>query len=501
MPATRALTPVRRAPVRILGADGRPLAPAAADYFTRRRVLASYDAAQTTNDNTRHWSRADALSADAALTPGIRRTIRNRARYEVANNSYAKGIVLTLANDTMGTGPRLQLLSDDRDANQRVEEAFENWCLATGLARKLRTMRMARAVDGESLALLVTNPNVRHDVQLDVRLIECDRLAEPGMAYGAENVDGVLLDEYGNPRAYRILRSHPGNALGLASTTLYDEFAADYVIHDFRPDRPEQRRGVSELCPALALFANLRRWTLAVLAAAEAAADFAGVVYTEGAPNDQTETEGEPWETIDLERNTFTTLPYGYKLTQIKAEQPTTVYDAFSKALINEIARCLNMPFNVAACNSAGYNYASGRLDYQVYFRSIKVDQSWYEGAALDRILRAWLAEAMFVPGLIPTDWILQGFGLPRHQWFWDGTEHVDPAKEAQAQERRLKNRTTNLSLEYARQGRDWETELRQSLVEEARENEMRAELGLPPRQAAAPTVPDPADQPDEEDA
>ena len=42
-------------------------------------------------------------------------------------------------------------------------------------------------------------------------------------------------------------------------------------------------------------------------------------------------------------------------------------------------------------------------------------------------------------------------------QWFWNGHEHVDPAKEANAQATRLKNHTTTLAVEYARQGRDWE--------------------------------------------
>ena len=50
---------------------------------------------------------------DAAAGPEVRRTLRNRARYEVANNSYARGIVLTLANDVIGTGPRLQMLLGD----------------------------------------------------------------------------------------------------------------------------------------------------------------------------------------------------------------------------------------------------------------------------------------------------------------------------------------------------------------------------------------------------
>ena len=62
------------------------------------------------------------------------------------------------------------------------------------------------------------------------------------------------------------------------------------------------------------------------------------------------------------------------------------------------------------------------------------------------------------------------------HQWFWDGMDHVDPAKEANAQATRLQNHTTTLAYEYARQGRDWESELRQRAKEVALMNE----LGLP---------------------
>jgi len=67
-------------------------------------IRARFDSAQTNADNRRHWANADGLSANAAANPEVRRILRNRARYEVANNSYARGIVLTLANDVIGTG-------------------------------------------------------------------------------------------------------------------------------------------------------------------------------------------------------------------------------------------------------------------------------------------------------------------------------------------------------------------------------------------------------------
>ena len=176
---------------------------------------------------------------------------------------------------------------------------------------------------------------------------------------------------------------------------------------------------------------------------------------------------------IELERNMLLTMPGGWKMSQIEPMQPATTYSEFKKEILNEIARCLNMPFNIAAGNSSGYNYASGRLDHQTYFKSIRVDQAHIGAVILDRVLEAWMREAILVSDLLPLP--LRTMNDLPHQWFWDGVEHVDPAKEANAQQTRLKNNTTTLAHEYARQGKDWEAELRQS----AREKTLMKELGL----------------------
>ena len=67
-----------------------------------------------------------------------------------------------------------------------------------------------------------------------------------------------------------------------------------------------------------------------------------------------------------------------------------------------------------------------------------------------------------------------------RHVWFWDGQEHVDPQKEANAQATSLQSRTTSLAAEYARQGKDWETELQQI----AKEQKLMKQLGIAPEEA-----------------
>ncbi|MFO0873146.1 MAG: phage portal protein [Phycisphaerales bacterium] len=450
---------------------------------SRRLILrAGFDAAKTTDENRRHWAEADCLSADAAATPEVRRILRARARYEAANNSYAKGIVATLANDCVGTGPRLQVLTDDPEANAAIETEFAAWAKAIDLPGKLRTMRMAKAVDGEAFALLTTNPEIASAVLLDLRLVEADQVTTPSMRLTAfandTTVDGIEFDAFGNPTFYHVLRAHPGAMFGVP-TIEFNRVPATGMVHVFRIDRPGQSRGVPEITPALPLFAQLRRYTLAVLGAAETAADFAGILYTDAPAAGEAESI-EPMDTVELESRALVTMPAGWKMGQVDAKQPSTTYGEFKREVLNEIARCLNMPFNVAAGNSASYNYASGRLDHQTYFKAIRVERSEFESRVLDRILNEWIREAARALGIIPSA-LRDAMSVP-HAWFWDGHEHVDPAKEATAQSTRLASHTTTLAAEYARMGLDWEDQIRQR----AKEIELMDELGLVA--AGAPT-------------
>jgi capsid protein len=303
------------------------------------------------------------------------------------------------------------------------------WAKSVGLPEKLRTLRMARATDGEAFAVLTSNPRLPTPVQLDLRLVEADRVGTPDLNAAVPNaVDGIVFDAAGNPVEYHVLKDHPGE--GYRAVREYDRVPAEAVLHWFRCDRPGQARGMPDLLPALPLFAQLRRFTLAVIAAAETAADFAGILYTD-APASGEADAAEPFEPIELEKRALVTMPGGWKMSQLQAEQPSTGYAEFKHEILNEIARCLNMPFNVAAGNSSGYNYASGRLDHQTYFKAIRVEQVRLEAVVLDRVLAAWFDEAALIPGLLPDG--LGPFATWPHQWFWDGHEHVDPAKEATA--------------------------------------------------------------------
>ncbi len=421
------------------------------------RLRARYDAAQSSTENKNHWANADDLSARAANSLPVRKALRRRSRYEVANNSYAAGMMLTLSNDIVGSGPRLQMQTDNPDYNSLVEREFAAWQRDVRFGQKLRTMCVSKPRDGEGAARLTTNPNHESPVWLDFELFETDQMTTPTLVPSRDHIDGIWFDAYGNPAFYDILENHPGDQDGPLNLTP-QKVPASSVIHWFREDRPGQKRGIPEITPALPLFAQLRRYTLAVIAAAETAADFAAIVSSTADPDTGADTESAaPFTEMDIVSRMLLVLPNKMQLQQLKAEQPTTTYGEFKQQILNEISRCLNMPYNVAAGNSSGYNYSSGRLDHQIYFRSIGITQCDCEAVVLDRLFKEWYREACLLGITTPIDLRLRSWS-----WSWDPAEDLDPAKSSAARLSDLQSGALSYQRLYGSLGLDWQVEQKQ---------------------------------------
>lgn len=439
---------------------------------------AFYDAATTGGRNRRHWVPAQQLSASAAHSEQMRRLLRDRSRYEVANNTYAAGMLDTLAGDVIGTGPRLQLMLEDSGRADAIEALWQRWADEIGLPELLFTAHFAESESGE----VFLRPYVDMDIDsvpLNIELIEADRVTGGWIRSRDGEHDGITYDAKGKPASYRVLHGHPGDELPDFSSTVY---GAAQIIHLMRRTRPGQQRGIPRLTPALNALAELRRYMAAVLAAAEGSAAHYMAIVTD-LPADEDPSEVEPMEEIEFEHNMALTLPAGAKLQGFSPTQPTTNHVEFVRAQVVVAARCLNMPANIALGDSSGYNYASGRLDWQTYEHANRRDRKRVETNALDRILEAFLIQALIDPDSpVTADLSREGRRLP-HGYFWSGRGHVDPLKEANGAATRLEHNMTTLADVVGQQGQDWEAILRQR----KRELDRMVELGLPlPASAAA---------------
>lgn len=464
--------------------------PAKAAPPAHQRRRAGYDAARTTDENRRHWAAADGLAPVSQLTPAVRQTLRNRARYECLNNSFAAGLIRTLVNDTVGRGPRLQMLTPDEGLNRAVEEMWRDWAAASDFALNMRLMSGVRFVAGECFAVFRDSKRLdrlRQPVTLDVRLVEPDQVAHPWGETWLSNPtgdDGVVCDADGEVEAYKVLRAHPGDQRRFAEKTTADTYKADDVLHWFVPERPGQLRGFTPLAPSLDIFAQLRRFTKATLTAAEVAAMLAGVLKSnmpaEASPLDNE----EMWfDTIEMVRGMLLTLPPGTEAVQFKPEQPTTNYEMFVAAKLREAGRCLNVPFGKMAGDHSRYNYSSGRLDDAAYWADRDTERQALEAKVFNPFFYRWLDFARFA---LPALAVFRGpWWKLRHAWHYDARPTSDPVKDASGDELNLTNGSDTLAGIAARDG----TTVEALLDQRRRELEMfeARHLPIPPWLAGAP--------------
>ncbi len=444
----------------------------------------SYEASEPGGVNESHWGAAGSISARQANSLAVRETLRNRSRYETANNGITRGIVETYVADLIGDGPRLQVKAGksspiSRDDAQQIEQVFNDWADAIDLWGKVTQIVESKVTDGESFASFITNPDVEHPVTLDIQVIDADRVTNPQYQdLDILEVDGIKFDAKGNPVSYRVLKHHPDDRAlaNLLPEQEADTLDADEVLHYFKRTRTGQVRGIPDLTPSLEMMAQLRRWNISTLTAAENAADNSSTIETNNPldPDDDSIEAPLPFDEIPMSPGMATVLPDGYTRKNLKPEFPTTSHGDFVRSIVSQIARPLCMPVNVALMDSSSHNYASGKLDGGGYYHKLTVDRRGLRIPVLDRIFRKFLEEAVLNEGLLPES-ARRVDPAVRFAWMWPIRQHADPSKEAAAMEKRLDTGATNLIIECANLGLDW-----QDVLEGEQEvQELRKKLGL----------------------
>lgn len=394
-----------------------------------RHLKAKYDAANPNDpDNEAHWAQGvDSKSSDAANSSNVRKRVRQRARYEVDNNSYLFGMVETLVNDTVGGIPRLQLSRNPaipESVAKLAEADWNRWMSGADVVEALQVIDRAKRVDGECFGMVVDDQSVPGPVKMRLVPIEADQVSDPNAANDPKNQDGVLLDDIGNVVGYRMLKTHPGATGGGSAETV--DIDAERMVHWYKRRRPGQHRGISDLVSCLKLMPMLRRYTMATVRAAEFQASPGGVMECSD-QNSGPDDSVLPEDTINFERGGITALPYGFSFKGFDATQPNSNMDGFVRTLLQEAGRGLGVPLVVALMNASGFNFASGRLDHLIYMKGRKVERSQFCYRVLNPIKRLWWREwvGKYSFQKLPDD--------PAAEFIFPGFEFLDIQKESNA--------------------------------------------------------------------
>lgn len=421
-------------------------------------IQAKFDLAQTTADNRKHWANTDGLSARAAMSPAVRRVVRLRSRYEAENNSWYSGILRTAANHVVGIGPRLQVLTANPEANTRLERAWRLWSMKTDFVDVLRTGFVSYWKDGEWFLMRADRRQNYPLPTLDIRPFESDQIANP-WDQGAYNDpfldDGIKFDQSTNELLIYVYNHHPGSNV-YQSTQQGEWYSSKEVLHLFRGERPGQMHGIPRATPALQTLPIMRRQELATLFSAETAANFAMFLESNSPAMDPTASPADFAE-IEVARNMLTTLPAGWKIGQVKPEQPTTQFNTFQMQCLQSFSRCTNMPYTLAAGTGKDANFSSFKGDMRnVWEPEVKCEQSRLECSVVEPVFQWFLESAVYIPGLLDG---LPPFDQLSHTWVWPALPSLDPGEDAEAAFARLGSGVSSLTDEYARVGKDYATE------------------------------------------
>jgi capsid protein len=441
----------------------------------RHAIRARYDNALTTDENQRNWALADILSAKAANSYQIRRTLRTRSRYEVANNPYLFGICNSNADDLIDTGPTLQVLTDDSSYNRQIEAQWNEWAQEVNLVEKLRTCKLARTVDGEGFLVLKTVEDLYNSVKLFPVDIEADQVTSPApKSLDLLWIDGLTVHPItGQPVSYQVLKHHPGDLWFRDFNPIAVETVAKrFVIHWFPKFRPGQVRGIPIFTSALDLFGELRAYRRAVLQKAQIAANFTAVLQTEASPDQSGADTRQPFDNIPIDRGTMTTLPGGNTLKQFETGEPSTTYDQFQEKCLGEACRPLCYPLNRALGTSQKFNFSSAKLDHIDYRSSLRVERAQCESTCLNPLFAAWFDEGQKIPKYFPA-----GANLAQtpHEWHWPGFPTLDAAADTKADIGQINAGTMTWREFWASRGYDW----REVMEQQSREREEIERLGL----------------------
>jgi capsid protein len=414
----------------------------------------SFDAARSGTDLDQHWKFADSLDPDSSYSQGVRHTLIKRSRYEQGSNGIYDGIITTHCNMLVGTGPTLRMLTGNRAFNQLVEREFFKWMQKTQLRRKLWAMCHSRTGDGESFAVLQTNPAFP-DVQLDVLPLEPEQCQSPYGNYTEVGlIDGVHYDEFNNIVAYDILPQHPGGTLRAINAMQFQPVTvpAGQVVHWFKLKRPGAHRGIPDCTSSLGIGAVSRRIREATASALETAANLSAISTTTHNPDTEAPDMVAPFSSVPLQKNSWLFNPMGWDIHQMRAEHPHAAYGELMRHQTSETARPLSMPYNAAACDSSTYSFASGKLDTLCYRAALDVERQDCNDLVLDPIFAAWFREWTIVAERRDI--------IPNHQWDWPQHPVIDAVAEVSATKTKLECGTLTLRQAFSDQGQDLEDQL-----------------------------------------
>ena len=425
-------------------------------------------------------------------------TLRQRSRILYQTAPIATGALKRQRTNIVGPGLRLKA-TIDRDTLGMTKEQAEKWqrhtqaefalwaqrkqaCDATGVNNfygMQQLVALAWPMSGDVFALVKrskTTPLMPYSLRLHI--LEADRVRTPSdtvggakynplltslttlkLANGNTIYDGVEVDKGGAVVAYHIANNYP-NEFDSEPTKYVrveaygKETGLPNILHIMDTERPEQYRGVPYLAQAIEPLLQMRRYTEAEITAAVVQSFFTAFIKTETNPNDIpfNEVGGDGVPEVSKDPNdyemgpgTMNVLEPGEDVTFGSPTHPNTGFDAFMRALCEQVGAALEIPADLLLM-SFNSSYSASRAAFLEAWKGFKMRREWLADDFCRPVYEIWLTEAVArgrisAPGFLTDPLIRQAY--LGSEWIGPSAGALDPTKEIQAEVIAIENGLT----------------------------------------------------------
>lgn len=460
-----------------------------------RHVLARYEAAQPSKryKKSRDNSTGERqVVRDAAATRAIARDLER-------NHDLVRGALSTLTRNIIGPSgisiepmPRIGGAPDDArydDIDDTfARELLNQWREWTRSPEVTRTMDWVQVQelacrswlrDGDQFTQFVEGfgAPIRHagKVPLSLELLEADVVPLDHTGESPTIDAGIERNAWGQPTAFYVYKSHPGNG-GFFSTGSLKRVPAERMLHLAIRERLSGLRGISILSSAINRLLDLKDYEESERIAARIAAAIAAYVKRDV----NMEWTPPPPATEDKPRDFFLeagavfsdTLP-GEEIAMVDAKRPNTALDKFRMSQLRAAARSCSLTYSAFSGDYDG-TYSAQRQElvegYDGYRMLTGVFVSRFVRPVWERFIDMAIASGqLVVPAHIRPETIKQAeFRGPAMPW-------IDPKKEADALVIMTRAGIRSMQQVIAERG----GRLQDTYEQIARERRLADELGL----------------------
>lgn len=353
--------------------------------------------------------------------------------------------------------------------NQRVEEAWWEWCHAetctvSGKLDWKGVQDLAVTQCERDGAFLIQMVPAENDFGFSLRTWDVtwlDLTYNETLPNGNRVVMSVELNADDKPVAYWLTRPMSEIMFARRQERTRRPIPAEQMIHGYQIcDDESQVHGVPGTAAALLPAKYAAGYSEGVVTQARVAAHTFGTlenVNPDGLPpftGEENSQGGQQNPMIDSSPLSITALLPGWKLNQFDPKQPTQNHSAFKETLDMDIAVSLGVPYFLLMGNWKAVNFSSSRGGLGEFRERCKSYQTFISTTLCRRVFHAWLRAAWLNGKLELTAAEFKEIQNP--MWQARGFDYIDPTKDIAADVLRLQNRLATPSEILLERGEDY---------------------------------------------